>query len=208
MNDTLILSLNEFLSRCHRPLYSRGRINRLKNNDVLSLGGIRQCIGKQVFAYGQAYIEKQTHGWFRFVGLWTLPTKPTRPDVWVEGRFKVHKGQMNFEDGVTLAHLQAFYKVCRYLGVHKRAELERYFAAHERWEDIETLEYEYDLYWITENYLKKRACGSWFFAENLSPLFCGEVFLSGKAEQDIRDRVITQPLFAIVKKHELGESLV
>ncbi len=92
------MSLLEFFKGCRRPLYYKSKVNKLNVHVLLSLGGIRQCMAKYRFVYGQAYIVRDPKGWYRFVGFWTLPTKPSRADMWVEGRFKRHKGQMKFEE--------------------------------------------------------------------------------------------------------------
>ncbi|WP_140272478.1 hypothetical protein [Vibrio parahaemolyticus] len=219
------MSLLEFFKGCRRPLYYKSKVNKLNVHVLLSLGGIRQCVAKHRFVYGQAYIVRDPKGWYRFVGLWTLPTKPSRADVWVEGRFKLHKGQMKFEESVTAGHLAAFFKVCRYLGVHKRAEAIRYQQANQRyhenahhrcddWEEMMRLEFEYGFHEVTTEYLQKRKQGSWFLAERLPPLFCG-LTLDGlnakgndrheRIKPDVRDRMVVSPLVAMVYKQEIRE---
>lgn len=221
MSQAISMSLLEFFKGCRRPLYYKSKVNKLNVHALLSLGGIRQCVAKQRFVYGQAYIVRDPKGWYRFVGLWTLPTKPSRADMWVEGRFKLHKGQMTFEESVTTEHLAAFFKVCRYLGVHKRAEVTRYQQANQRyhetgnqkrddWEEMMKLEFEYGLYNVTSEYLQKREQGSWFFAERLPSLFCG-LTLDGlevngcyrhqHIKQDVRDRMVVTPLVAMYHSH-------
>ncbi len=60
---------------------------------------------------------------YEFVGLWTLSTKPSRPDIWGQGEFTLfNNGNMKFERAVTPLHIHWFSKVCRYLGVHLRIE--------------------------------------------------------------------------------------
>lgn len=222
MTKPLTMTLLDFLKQCRRPLYYKSKVNKLNVHALLSLGGIRQCVAKHQFVYGQAYIIRDPKGWYRFVGLWTLPTKSNRADVWVEGRFQLHKGQMRFEESVTAAHLGAFFKVCRYLGVHKRAEVTRYQQANQRyhketshrrndWDEVMRLEFEYGLHNITSEYLQKREQGSWFLAERLPPLFCGLTLDGLKAnrhsyiEQDVRDRMIVTPLVAMLYKQEIRE---
>ncbi|EIO4563400.1 hypothetical protein LQM11_004026 [Vibrio parahaemolyticus] len=222
MTEPLTMTLPDFLKQCRRPLYYKSSVNKLKVHALLSLGGIRQCVAKHQFVYGQAYIIRDPKGWYRFVGLWTLPSKPNRPDVWVEGRFQLNKGQMMFEDSVTATHLTAFFKVCRYLGVHKRVEVIRYQQAYQAWcknvtqrnqyrEEVQRLESEYGLYHITTGYLYKRELGSWFLAEDLPPLFCGLILDGLKVKryshikQDVRDRIIVTPLVAMYYKQEIRE---
>ncbi|HBC3529421.1 TPA: hypothetical protein KDZ68_003415 [Vibrio parahaemolyticus] len=213
------MSLLEFFKGCRRPLYYKSKVNKLNVHMLLSLGGIRQCVAKHRFVYGQAYIVRDPKGWYRFVGLWTLPTKPSRADMWVEGRFKLHKGQMKFEESVTAGHLAAFFKVCRYLGVHKRVEVTRYQQASQRYHENthqrgEDWEFEYGFRDLTAEYQMKREQGSWFLAERLPPLFCG-LTLDGlnvkgnhrrsHIEQDVRDRMVVSPLVAMVYKQEIRE---
>ncbi len=222
MTKPLTMTLLDFLKQCRRPLYYKSKVNKLNVHALLSLGGIRQCVAKHQFVYGQAYIIRDPKGWYRFVGLWTLPTKSNRADVWVEGRFQLHKGQMRFEDSVTATHLTVFFKVCRYLGVHKRVEVVRYHQAYQAWcknvtqrnqywEEAMRLESEYGLYHVTTGYLYKRELGSWFLAEDLPPLFCGLILDGLKVnrhthiEQDVRDRMIVTPLMAMYYKQEIRE---
>ncbi|TOG88576.1 hypothetical protein [Vibrio parahaemolyticus] len=213
------MSLLEFFKGCRRPLYYKSKVNKLNVHVLLSLGGIRQCVAKHRFVYGQAYIVRDPKGWYRFVGLWTLPTKSSRADVWVEGRFKLHKGQMKFEESVTAGHLAAFFKVCRYLGVHKRVEATRYQQASQRYHENahqrgEDWEFEYGFRDLTAEYQMKREQGSWFLAEGLPPLFCGltldglnvkENYRRSHIKQDVRDRMVVSPLVAMVYKQEIRE---
>lgn len=213
------MSLLEFFKGCRRPLHYKSKVNKLNVHVLLSLGGIRQCVAKHRFVYGQAYIVRDPKGWYRFVGLWTLPTKPSRADVWVEGRFKLHKGQMKFEESVTAGHLAAFFKVCRYLGVHKRVEATRYQQANQRYHENahqrgEDWEFEYGFRDLTAEYQMKREQGSWFLAEGLPPLFCGLTldglnvkgsYRRSHIEQDVRDRMVVSPLVAMVYKQEIRE---
>ncbi len=225
MSHETSMPLLEFFKRCRRPLYYKSMVNKLKVHALLSLGAVRQSLGKNQFVYGQAYIVKEPKGWYRFVGLWTLPTKPTRPDVWVEVRFQIHKSQIVFEESVTLAHLNVFFKVCRYLGVHKRVEIARYQAALQRsheyvdlnntyWEEAMKLEFEYGLDDVSHEYLHHRACGSWFLAERIPPLFCGVVLDGLRIDKryksispDIRDRIAAMPLVVMNHKQDIREGV-
>ena len=76
------MPLIDFLRQCRRPLHYKTAVNKLRNHEALSLGGVRQSLGKQRFAYGQAYLKTLTKGQYTFVGLWAMDaahqTNPTR----------------------------------------------------------------------------------------------------------------------------------
>ncbi|WDG12058.1 hypothetical protein PUN50_26940 (plasmid) [Vibrio campbellii] len=226
MNAPIEMPLIEFLCQCRRPLHYKTAVNKLRNFEALSLGGVRQSLGKPCFAYGQAYVKKLTKGQYTFVGLWTLPTKPTRQDCWIQGTFTLHKGVMHFEQSVTTAHLRGFFKVCRYLGVHKRIATARYrhaYQAHgqalihwqKHWQAVEEeyathpdpVRFEETLNVELGSRPRCHDFGCWFFANNYAPLFDGEVLpanpMSTRSPNlDIRDRILTHPWRALNQKRE------
>lgn len=227
MSECISMTLLEFFRGCRRPLYYKSTINKLRNHETLSLGGVRQSIGKHRFAYGQAYIQKQTKGQYSFVGLWTLPTKPERQDIWVQGTFTLSKGVMRFEKGVTSEHLRGFFKVCRYLGVHKRVCVTRYRYANKAYRQAQLYwqqqwqasEEEYcthpDPAWFEEMVASalgpepsKKDFGCWFLVHDYSPLFDGEVikpyfFDLSRLDFDTQDRMVTSPWCALEQKAEI-----
>jgi len=218
------MTLPEFLRGCRRPLYYKSVINKLRNHETLSLGGVRQSIGKRRFAYGQAYIKKLTKGQYTFVGLWTLPTKPGRQDCWIQGTFTLHKGVMRFEQSITTAHLRGFFKVCRYLGVHKRVVTARYRQAYQshrqtlihwqkQWQAFEEeyvthpdpvrLERTLDVKLGPQP--RRHDFGCWFLANDYPPLFDGVVirpyhFDLSRVDLDTQDRMVTSPWDALNQK--------
>lgn len=226
MNTELSMTLLDFFKQSRRPIYYKSKLNQLSNNEVLSFGGIRRSIGRKRFAYGQAYIQKLTKNQFSFVGLWTLPSKPERHDYWVQGSFTLSKGVMRFENGITSDHLRAFFKVCRYLGVHKRKSLAQYQQAHieysnavsQRNEAMRNYEEEFNCYPESEtvDFLFgvrpfRDDFNCWFLAHGYEPLFDGEVLrggyssLSSDLDFDTRDRIMTTPWLALSQKQLLRE---
>lgn len=226
MSPSIEMTLLEFFKRARRPLYYKSKLNQLRNHEVLSLGGVRQSIGPRRFAYGQAYLKKLTKGQYTFVGLWTLPSKPERQDCWIQGTFTLSKGVMRFEPSVTTAHLHGFFKVCRYLGVHKRACVARYHNAskayrqalrqwEQQWEDSEN-EYithpEPEAFVVTLSIAigpapSRYDFGCWFLAHGHSPLFDGEVMSAhylnlDRVDFDTHDRMVTPPRRALIQKRE------
>ncbi|MEZ9750352.1 hypothetical protein AB4425_12870 [Vibrio sp. 10N.261.51.A1] len=226
MSPSIEMTLLEFFKRARRPLYYKSKLNQLRNHEVLSLGGVRQSIGQRRFAYGQAYLKKLTKGQYTFVGLWTLPSKPERQDCWIQGTFTLSKGVMRFESSVTIAHLHGFFKVCRYLGVHKRACVTQYHRASEayrqaqrqweqQWEDSEN---EYTTHLEPEDFSytlsirigprpSRSDFGCWFLAHGHSPLFDGEVMSFhhlnlDRVDFDTHDRMVTPPRSALIQKGE------
>lgn len=208
MKTVLSMSLQSFFKKCHRPVNYKAEVKALRIHDVLSLGGIRVSDGKDGFHYGQAYIKKEEKDRYSLTGIWTVVTKPSRKDMWMQGSFSLNKGRVNFENGMTKDHLRAFFKICRYLGVHKRAEKKRSQQARRQWikasDALRTESYRYQLP-VKEHY------GSWFFAQDIEPLFCGEVlsglclnrgYRCGKVgiDIDVRDRMCTQAIIAMAYK--------
>lgn len=111
----------DFFRKAHRPIYYKATLNKMRNGDTLSLGAIVVKLpasedgGTQSFnVYAQAYITKESKGVFSFTGLWTLPTKANRADIWTMGRFTIQKGIITFLD-TTPETLRAFFLVCRYI---------------------------------------------------------------------------------------------
>uniref|UniRef100_UPI00263964D4 hypothetical protein n=1 Tax=uncultured Vibrio sp. TaxID=114054 RepID=UPI00263964D4 len=95
---------------------------------------------------------------------------------------------------VTTAHLHGFFKVCRYLGVHKRACVTRYHRASEAYRAMGPAPSRYDF-------------GCWFLAHGYLPLFDGEVMSFhdlnlDKADFDTCDRMVTSPRCALIQKGE------
>lgn len=203
---TEAMSLLEFFRHCRKPGYYKSFVNRLKVEQVLSLGGLRVPDNSSGFAYGQAYIQKK-RGYYSFVGLWTLQSKPCRQPIWVQGTFCLKKGKIYFEDGVSEHYLRLFYTVCRYLNVHKRrveccyrqAYRERRLAWHEYYDTHDD---------ALSELPKDEQFGSWFFAHDFKPLFCGEVVTHhSEINLDVFDRVITEPAFAWLQAQELKENV-
>ncbi|EHV5558203.1 hypothetical protein K0W35_004963 [Vibrio parahaemolyticus] len=215
MSKPLTMTLPDFLKQCRRPIYYKATINKLNNHEVFSLGGLRQYLGKQCFGYGQAYLQKLTQGDYQFVGLWTLPSKASRSDIWVQGRFKLSKNIMRFEEEVTLAHLHLFFKVCRFLNVHWRVERQKmfqaqkaYYKAMEQWRSGALEEYECAHEPDDHPYSPRPSYyefNSWFFAHHMAPLFYGERMpLSDPLfSLDARDRVVTPPYQALMQKQQI-----
>lgn len=111
----------DFFRKAHRPIYYKATLNKMRNGDTLSLGAIVVKLpasedgGTQSFnVYAQAYITKESKGVFSFTGLWTLPTKANRADIWTMGRFTIQKGIITFLD-TPPETLRAFFLVCRYI---------------------------------------------------------------------------------------------
>lgn len=215
MTGSITLTVSDFLTHCRRPVYYKATINKLNNHEVFSLGGLRQSLGKQCFGYGQAYLQKLTQGDYQFVGLWTLPSKPSRPDIWVQGRFKLSKSIMRFEEEVTQAHLHVFFKVCRFLGVHWRIERQRvsqarreYYKAMKQWQSGVLEEYERALEPGDYPHTPRPSpyeFNSWFFAHDRAPLFCGERMQASDPQfsPNVRDRVVTPPYQALMQKQQI-----
>lgn len=184
------MSLLEFFNRCRKPGYYKSFVNRLKVEQVLSLGGLRVPNSEGGFAYGQAYIQKK-RGYYLFVGLWTLQSKPSRQPIWVQGTFRLQRGKMHFEEGVSNDYLRLFYTVCRYLNVHKR-NVELCYRQAYAVSDPEPP--------------KDKQFGCWFLAQDFKPLFCGDVFKHHcEINLDDFDRVMTDPAFAWYQALELKE---
>lgn len=216
MTKPLTMMFSSFIEQCRRPEHFSHEVRCLNDHDALSFGGIR-CSEKQGrFTYGQAYIRKLHDKQYEFVGLWTLSTKPSRPDIWVQGGFTLFKnGKMKFEREVTALHLHLFIKVCRYLGMHLRVEEARLEQArHEfvkamdafdsRWSELRRDE-DPELSSKSENCPKAGDFSSWFFAHKLRPLFSGERVVDANTSfnLDIRDRMVTHPYRAFEQKQQM-----
>jgi hypothetical protein len=111
----------DFFKKAHRPIYYKATLNKMRNGDTLSLGAIvvklpasEDGLTQSFNAYAQAYITKESKGVFSFTGLWTLPTKATRADIWAMGRFTIQKGIITFLD-TPPETLKSFFIVCRYI---------------------------------------------------------------------------------------------
>ena len=107
------MTLFDFFQHCRRPLYYKGKLNSLRNQELLSLGGIRQAASFGP-AYGQAYLQKLTKGRYQFQALWTLESKSSRADIWTQGYFTLKKGVMTFDEHTSPESIHAFFMVCRY----------------------------------------------------------------------------------------------
>ncbi len=109
----------EFFRKAHRPLYYKAHLNKMRNGDTLSLGSIVARYpgtnNSSFNAYAQAYITKEAKGIYAFSGLWTIPTKSTRSDIWALGRFSMTKGVITLESCTSRDSLRAFFLVCRYI---------------------------------------------------------------------------------------------
>lgn len=125
----LTMSNIEFLRKTHRPIYYKAKLNRMRNGDTLILGSIcaeypinsKDPDSDYIDAYAQSYIKKETKGVYLFTGLWTLPTKPTRPVIWCEGRFKIERGNLYFEEGAARNNnLRNFFLISRWIARLKK----------------------------------------------------------------------------------------
>lgn len=128
----------DFFRKAHRPAHYKASLNKMRNGDTLSLGSIvaryPSNIEEQSFkAYAQAYIRKERHGIYSFTGLWTIPTKSSRADIWTSGRFTIDKGIIKLEK-TNQDSLEAFFLVCRYINRLIAAERESLINNyHETW---------------------------------------------------------------------------
>lgn len=128
----------DFFRKAHRPVHFKASLNKMRNGDTLSLGSIvtrYPCnLEERSFkAYAQAYIRKESHGMYSFTGLWTIPTKSSRSDIWTSGRFTVDKGIIKLEK-TSQDSLKAFFLVCRYINRLITAERESLINNyHETW---------------------------------------------------------------------------
>ncbi|TFZ60116.1 hypothetical protein E4T25_08930 [Photobacterium damselae subsp. piscicida] len=155
-----LLNTTEFCKKCKRPIYYKSRLNKLRNGETLILGSISEEIEHQdntVNICAQAYIQKKTKGIYQFTGLWTVPTKTSRPMIWCSGDFRLEKSNLIFDDEHSGINLYNFFLICRWLKILKRRD-ENYYESippQNNFFYMNGLPYIYDGLELTKNYITK-----------------------------------------------------
>lgn len=159
------LSNITFFKKIHRPIYYKATLNKMRNGDTLSLGSIianypsplPDIEDHQLKAYAQAYINKETKGIYSFTGLWTIPSKPSRPDIWTTGRFTISKGVITLTDDTCDDELQTFFLVCRYIKRLINADKQNHYIYNKRinpmedWFYVNSIPFHFDGFTFDKN---------------------------------------------------------
>lgn len=158
-----IFSTSDFLKKCRRPIYYKSRLNKLRNGETLILGSISEEIEHQdntVDICAQAYIQKKIKGLYQFTGLWTVPTKPSRPMIWCSGDFRLEKSNLIFDSEHSEVNLHNFFLICRWLNILKRVTENDYqsIPPQNNYYHINGLPYIYDGLELTKDYITKIPC--------------------------------------------------
>ncbi|WP_045407406.1 hypothetical protein [Vibrio jasicida] len=179
------MTLLEFLQQCDRPLWYKAKLNALRNNELLSLGGIRK-FESHVPVYGQAYLQKLTKGRFQFQALWTLPGDIE--DSWTQGYFTLKKGVMTFDVLTTMESIHAFFNVCHALSRCKVIE-----RAH----DKQVIEKGND----KVNGFRTHCINELFWGARLNGCRIVNGYHSYTISTSIRDCIVTDPMVALLHKY-------
>lgn len=155
-----IFSTSDFFKKCRRPIYYKSRLNKLRNGETLILGSISEEIENQdntINICAQAYIQKKTKGVYQFTGLWTVPTKPSRPMIWCSGDFRLEKSNLIFCNENSEVNLHNFFLICRWLNILKRVTENDYqsILPQDNYYHMNGLPYVFDGLELTKDYITK-----------------------------------------------------
>lgn len=174
------LSNITFFKKAQRPIYYKAKLNKMRNGDTLSLGSIIANYpaplpdneNNQLNAYAQAYINKETKGIYSFTGLWTIPSKPSRPDIWTTGTFTINKGVITLTDSSCDDALHSFFLVCRYIKCLINADKQSHYIYNNQMNPMED--------WFYVNSIPFHFDGFTFDKNDIS---CEPVYLRYKQEE-------------------------
>lgn len=150
----------DFFKKCRRPIYYKSKLNKLRNGETLILGSISEEIdhnGNTINVCAQAYIKKESKGIYRLTGLWTVPTKPSRPMIWCSSDFRLDKSNLIFNSEYSERNLHGFFLICRWLKILKRYD-ENYYESmppQNNFFYMNGLPYVYDGLELTKDYITK-----------------------------------------------------
>ena len=138
----------------------------MRNGDTLSLGSINHTYDSPgpnddndniLNTHTQAYIKKWSKGIYYFTGLWTIPSKLSRSDIWTYGNFTINKEIITFCKQTSPESLRAFFLVCRYIkrlitsDRHNSYRHNRKIKPQDDWFYLNSIEFNFDGFWFNKN---------------------------------------------------------
>lgn len=193
----------DFFKKCRRPIYYKAKLNKLRNGETLILGSISEEIehnGNKIDVCIQAYIEKESKGIYRLTGLWTVPTKHSRPIIWCNSEFKIDKSDLIFINDNEKSELKHFFLICRWLNIFKKhiySELSKKPREKDKFY-MNGIPYVFDGLELTKKFITKEAviCRYKKVNNKLTHYPRGDITYVN-FENDI-DKILTHPLKAII----------
>lgn len=137
----------------------------MRKGDTLSLGAISTTYNaplpndekNEFTAYAQAHIKKEGKGQYYFTGLWTIPTKESRADIWAYGHFTVNKGMITLSPQTTPEALRSFFLVCRYIERLIDSDRDDRYPYNQNlnpiddWFYVNSIPFHFDGFWFDKN---------------------------------------------------------
>ena len=187
----------------------------MRNGDTLSLGAINTDYdfpqpndkNDRLEACAQAYINKESKGVYYFTGLWTIPSKPSRPDIWTTGTFTINKGEITLSEQTSPEALRSFFLVCRYINRLINADKQRHYFHNrninplEDWFYVNSIPFHFDGFTFDKNNLSCEPVYLRYKQENNQLIKNKEYKLSHiKLDENLTDKICTNPLKALFNK--------
>lgn len=192
----------DFFKKCRRPVYYKAKLNKLRNGETLILGAISEEIehnGNTINVCAQAYIEKESKGIYRLTGLWTVPTKHSRPIIWCNSEFKIEKSDLIFFNDNEKSELKHFFLICRWLNVLKKhlySELSKNQKENDNFH-INGIPYYFDGLELTKNFITKEAVVCRYKKVDDEVIYYPKGRITRINLENEIDKILTQPLKAI-----------